>query len=54
MRHLEFDFTAVSCADTAIRLAREPLSGKLQMKGFLSPRTMRSVKLTIHVTEYTN
>ena len=54
MRHLEFDFTAVSFADTAIRLAREPLSGKLQMKGFLSPRTMRSVKLTIHVTEYTN
>ena len=52
MRHLEFDFSAVSFADTAVGLEKTALGSKVHMKGFLSPRTMRFSRLTVHVTEY--
>ncbi len=53
MRHLEFDFSALSFADVAVRLEKVAPASKVHMKGFLSPRTMKSSKLTVHVTEFT-
>lgn len=52
MRKVEFDFTGMSFADTAIRLDKVPFGQALEMRGFLAQRSIRSTKLTVHITEF--
>lgn len=52
MRKVEFDFTAMSFADTATRLDKVELGKTLEMKGFIAQRSLRSSKLTVHITEF--
>ncbi len=52
MRKVEFDFTAMSFADTAVRLDKIQPGERIQMRGFLAQRSLRSSKLTIHITEF--
>ena len=49
MRKVEFDFTAMSFADTATKV---DLGKTLEMKGFIAQRSLRSSKLTVHITEF--
>lgn len=52
VRKVEFDFMAVSFADTAIRLQAVAQGSEIEMKGFLAARSQRNSKLTLHVTEF--
>ena len=52
MRKIEFDFTVMSFADTAARLDKVELGKTLDMKGFIAQRSLRSSKLTVHITEF--
>ena len=52
MRKVEFDFTAMSFAGTATRLDKVELGKTLEMKGFIAQRSLRSSKLTVHITEF--
>ena len=52
MRKVEFDFTAMAFAETAVRLNKLSAGQALSIKGFLSQRSIRSTKLTIHITEF--
>ena len=51
-RRLEFDFSAIAFSDAAIRLAKEPVGRSLQMIGFIAPRSVRTQRLVVHITEY--
>ncbi len=51
-RRLEYDFQAVAFAEAAQRLNAEPLGRTLVVKGFLAPRSMRTRRLVVHITEY--
>lgn len=52
MRKVEFDFTGMSFADAAIRLDKVQTGQALLLKGFLAQRSIRSSKLTVHITEF--
>ena len=52
MRKIEFDFTVMSFADTAARRDKVELGKTLDMKGFIAQRSLRSSKLTVHITEF--
>ena len=51
-RTLEFDFPAVSYAGTAKALNGLALGAEIQIKGFLAPRSMKSQRLIVHITEF--
>ena len=51
-RTLEYDFPAISFAETANALNKLPLGAELQIKGFIAPRSMKSSRLVIHITEF--
>ena len=51
-RQVQFSFTALAFADAALRLEDIELGQELEMKGFLATRSLRSSKLTVHVTEF--
>lgn len=51
-RRVEFDFTAMAFADAAARLSRVPLGERMLLKGFLSQRSLRNTKLTVHIMEF--
>ena len=51
-RTLEFDFPAVSYAETARMLNGLTLGAEVKIKGFLAPRSMKSQRLIVHITEF--
>lgn len=53
VRLLDFAFGAIALGDAARQLAAENLGGQLRLSGFLAPRSRRSSRLLVHVTEFT-
>lgn len=51
-RTVEFDFPAVSYGELATELNALPLGGEYVLKGFFAPRSSRSQRLIVHITEY--
>ena len=52
-RKLGFEFAAVAVGPVAMSLDREPLGQPLEIAGFVAPKTRRSTRLIVHITEYT-
>ena len=40
------------CGPIAIALDREPLGKALDIEGFIAPKSRRSSRLIVHITEY--
>jgi len=53
-RQLGFEFPAVAVGPVAIALEREPLGMPIELAGFLAPKSRRSSRLIVHITEYTS
>lgn len=51
-RKLAFEFSTVSLAVVAQVLDREALNASLLLTGFIAPRSRRSSRLVMHVTEF--
>lgn len=51
-RVLGFEFAAVAVGPVAVALDREPLGQPLDIAGFIAPKTRRSSRLIVHITEY--
>jgi len=52
MRRLEFNFSAVAFDSVALRLSKEHVPTTLEIEGFLAPKSMKTQKLLVHITEY--
>ena len=52
LRKVEFDFPGLAFADAALRLSAVPLGQAIEMHGFFATRSMRSSRLTLHITEF--
>ena len=52
-RDLAFEFAAIAVGPIAVALEREPLGQPITISGFIAPRSRRSSKLIVHITEYT-
>jgi len=53
LRKLAFTFDAVLIGDLARTLGNEGLGGEMALRGFVAPRSRRSTRLQVHVTEFT-
>jgi primosomal replication protein N len=53
VRSLDFEFGAVALGPVALGLDREPLGQTVALTGFLAPRSRRSQRLRLHITDYT-
>jgi len=51
-RQLGFEFAAIALGPVAMALEREPLGKLLEVSGFIAPRSRRSTRLIVHITEY--
>ena len=51
-RSLGFEFAAVAVGPVALALEREPLGKALEIAGFIAPKSRRSSRLVVHITEY--
>jgi primosomal replication protein N len=51
-RQLGFEFAAIALGPVAMALEREPLGKLLELSGFIAPRSRRSTRLIVHITEY--
>ncbi len=51
-RTLAFEFSAIALGAVAQALDREPLGKPMMLEGFIAPRTRRSTRLVMHITEY--
>lgn len=51
-RTLAFEFSAIALGAVAQALDREPLGRSMTLEGFIAPRTRRTTRLTVHVTQY--
>jgi primosomal replication protein N len=51
-RLLGFEFPAVAVGPVAMALDREPLGRTLDIAGFIAPKSRRSSRLIVHITEY--
>ena len=51
-RKLAFEFSTVALAAAAQALDREALGASLLLTGFIAPRSRRSSRLVMHVTEF--
>ena len=51
-RTLAFEFSAIALGAIAQALEREPLGQLMTLEGFVAPRTRRTTRLVVHVTEY--
>ena len=51
-RKLAFEFSAIALGAVAQALDREPLGKPMILEGFMAPRTRRSTRLVMHITEY--
>ena len=52
VRKLEFDFSAVSFGALARSLNGLAVGTEIQLKGFLAPRSMKTSRLMVHITEF--
>lgn len=52
-RKLAFDVTAVALGSVGEQLDHEPLGTEVELAGFFAPRSRRSMRIVLHVTEYT-
>lgn len=52
-RALAFDLTALAVGSVGEQLDREALGAELELAGFLAPRSRRSSRIVLHITEYT-
>lgn len=52
VRRLEFDFQAVSFGALARRLNAIEIGTEIRIRGFLAPRSMKTRRLTVHITEF--
>ena len=51
-RTLAFEFSAIALGAVAQSLDRESLGTALVLQGFIAPRSRRTTRLLVHVTEY--
>jgi primosomal replication protein N len=51
-RQLGFEFAAIALGPVAMALEREPLGKLVELSGFIAPRSRRSTRLIVHITEY--
>ena len=51
-RTLAFEFSAIAVGGVAQALDREPLGRPMLLEGFIAPRSRRTTRLLVHVTEY--
>jgi primosomal replication protein N len=51
-RTLGFEFSAIALGAVAQALHRESLGTTLTLQGFIAPRSRRTTRLLVHVTEY--
>ena len=51
-RQLEFEFAAIAMGPVATAINEEPLGQPLSLNGFIAPRSRRSQRLIVHITEY--
>lgn len=51
-RQLGFEFAAIAMGPLATTLIDEPLGQSLSLTGFIAPRSRRSQRLIVHITEY--
>ena len=51
-RTLAFEFSAIALGAVALALDREPLGKPMMLEGFIAPRSRRTTRLLVHVTEY--
>ena len=51
-RALAFEFSAIALGAVAQAIDREPLGTPMVLEGFIAPRTRRTMRLVMHVTEY--
>ena len=51
-RMLTFEFSAIALGAVAQALDREPLGRPMLLEGFIAPRSRRTARLLVHVTEY--
>lgn len=51
-RQLAFAVTALALGSVGEQLDREPLGAEVELAGFLAPRSRRSGRIVLHVTEY--
>jgi len=51
-RQLDFEFPTIAVGPVALGLDREPLGQPLLISGFVAPRTRRSNRLIVHITEF--
>lgn len=51
-RTLQFELDAIALGDAAQRLARVDLGQRLNLTGFLAPRSRRSQRLVVHISEF--
>ncbi|HVE90131.1 MAG TPA: primosomal replication protein N [Burkholderiaceae bacterium] len=51
-RTLAFEFSAIALGAVAQSLDREALGRLMMLEGFVAPRTRRTTRLVVHVTEY--
>ncbi|HEU0203093.1 MAG TPA: primosomal replication protein N [Burkholderiaceae bacterium] len=51
-RTLDFEFEGVAVGEIANRLNKVALGVTLQLDGFIAPRSKRSRRLRVHITEY--
>jgi primosomal replication protein N len=51
-RQLGFEFPAIAVGPVAVALDREPLGKALEVAGFIAPKSRRSSRLIVHITEY--
>ncbi len=51
-RALQFELDAIALGDAAQRLARIDLGARLNLSGFLAPRSRRSQRLILHINEF--
>jgi primosomal replication protein N len=51
-RTLEFEFSAIAVGPVAVALEREPLGQPVTISGFIAPRSRRSARLIVHITEF--
>ena len=51
-RTLAFEFSAIALGAVAQAMDREPLGAPMTLEGFIAPRSRRTTRLLVHVTDY--
>lgn len=52
MRRVEYDVPAMAFADVALRLVKIPVGRNIELSGFIAPRSVRTQRLVVHITEF--